>query len=476
MRPRHRAVVTVTAATVAVAFLTVCVPVFGVAGASSVATGSSGPGTLWAYGALRSVGWSGAAGRYVYNVAETVGFAVILNESPVSGNATTLHTNRTMGVLLSVQYCRPSCAHPTIEATIGFHAWESVDAVLNLATNGSVEVGTTPVQALALVSSKILVQAGIHEAAKVVDNGTIIRSHNLSVALQAGTTTAFSPALGLIPVNVSPSETWTSVSAFSEVGNASWSVLERLLGGVVPINTSGNVSLTQVGEVVLDGSTGPTVRLGGTATDALLLRLDGPFSLREGFLLVPSGADLFGAARPTWLTALVAPNGSANASQSAVDVNPAVLSGAHLGFDGSELVWTSATSNPAPTLFQSAGAGLEPAVVSPAASANSTSVQGGPESVGQATTDQNCLAGGVGCPVAGSPRGPWGALILLGAVVVVAAVAAVLIVDRRRIPPPKYPNASLYPPAGRSAASPDVGPRPTPPTPPGEDDPLSHLW
>ena len=109
----------------------------------------------------------------------------------------------------------------------------------------------------------------------------------------------------------------------------------------------------------------------------------------------------------------------------------------------------------------------------PAAASNATVVQGQPESIGQATSNQACLVTGVGCGSTG-PHLPWLRYAIAGGVVVVvAAVLTTTLLTRRRMPPPAYPNAQLYPPGSAGSS----GPAPTRPAPkPADDDPLGHLW
>jgi len=463
-------------ASVAASFLTVCV----LGSAAAQVTPSAGPAAggsaPWAYGGIVSKSWGGVGGSYRYDASETLGFAVVLHETTGSPGNYTLQVNRTMGVLLSVEYCLPSCSHPSITASVSFHAWESVHASLNLTEGASVLVAGNPTAALGLRSSSLTVAVGVHEASRVVDAGVVLRSRNISVGLDANSSTVFAPSLGLVPLTLPAAggESWTSTSGFVETGAANWSVLASLGGGVLSINEGGRLSLNSSGNVTLNGTTdGSTIPLGGSAFDVVALTLSGPFVLREGFLLVPTHSDLFAGSTPSWLPSGASLNGSASVSQEDVDVAASPMAGGHLGVDGSKLLWSSAAANPAQV---SSGGAVEPAAMPLAAGGNSTSVQGAPVSVAQATADQNCLTTGLGCPTSGGPRNWFGALVVLGIGAVVAAVAVALIAERRKVPPPTYPNATLYPPGTASTGPSDGNRRPGPPEPPPPDDPLGHLW
>lgn len=470
--------VIVTAVTVTVSFLTVCVP--GAAGAHALApaVGTSTTSATWAYGAVRTLTATGSAGVYAYQASATVGFAVILNETSTSGGNYALSVHRTMGLMLAVEYCRPACSHPVESASVNYHTWERVNATVNLTPDAAVVSSGGSVPAVGVTASSVSISVGLREVTAVVVAGVVESSRNLSVDLGANWTSAFTPALGLIPLNVSPGEAWSSTSAFTEVGAGAWSLSDLHVAGTVgtTVHRTGNVSLNQSGGVTLGGADpGTTVRLDGTTFDAINLTVaKGPFDLREGFLLIPLESDLFGTSSPSWLSSNANDTASANVSQANVDVTGRLNGAGHLGFDGSGMWWRSAAPNPAAGSV--APAGLVPAVATPGAGSNATYLQGAPESVAQATTDQNCLARGVSCPATAGPRGLLGPLVVLGVVGVAVVLAVAVIAERRRVPPPAYPNAGLYPPGSASAAPPRVRDGTVPPLPPAEDDPLANLW
>lgn len=422
------------------------------------------------------------ASAYPYQASETVGFAVVLHEITGTTGNFTLYANRTMGLLLSVEFCLPSCAHPVETATVDFHAWETVRAVLNLTTAGTVNLSGSPAAAVALRSSAVSISAGVRENASVTDLGTLVHYRNVTAVLNANASTLFDPSLGLLPLQLSPGESWTSNSTVLETVTGAWSVSVRTLH-LSPVIESGPISLSKSANVTLDGAFGgTTVRLAGSTYDVLTLTFTGPFSVREGFLLIPSDVDLFGGTGPSGLASAANTSSSASFSEENVDVSTTPGSGSHVGFDASYVVWRSGSTNPASDEVEEALSGVAPAtlapqVASPGASAsNATYQQGVPETVAQATTDQTCLATGFGCPASGGPRS-LAQVLLIGAIAAVAAVIAVVVVaERRRLPPPAYPNAALYPPGPAAPGAPGGVRRPQAPPPPAEDDPLGHLW
>jgi hypothetical protein len=479
MKPRVRAGVVVTAVSVAVSFLTVCVPAAS-ATAVAPATGSGGAGSaVWAYGGLSSFSGVNSAGAFPYHTSVTVGAAVVLNETSPSPGVYDVNVSRTMGVILSAMFCQPSCSHPTLVGEVAYHAWETVDAQLVLTSSASVTVQGSPTPALGLVSSNLSVDAGRTRSSTVSSDGALVREVNLSVVVSANAQTEFSPALGLLPIPLQSGEVWNSTSNFSESGSGNWSISESSLR-LPSVSLPGQLDLNRTGSVNLSGAYSGSIKLAGARYDQFALTLQGPFSLREGFLLVPSTSDLFGATAPGWLVSALEANATTNASvsQATVDVSGSGQSGGHLGFEGSSSVWSSATPNPAASdVVVGSGGGETPAAVAPATSSNATTVQSSPEPVPEALADQRCLAAGFGCPASPTLRGPLGGVLVIGAVIGVVMAAVVLVAERRRLPPAVYPNASLYPPSSAvGSAGAGTPSRPTRPAPPADEDPLGHLW
>ncbi len=487
MRSHTTPKVIATAVTVAVSFLTVGVP--GVAGAHpSAAVADDAGSVLWAYGGLRSIAPHGQGLTYGWSASATFGFAVVLSQASGSDGSYGVTANRTMGLILSAEFCRPSCAHPLAYAQVYYHAWESEHAALVLNSTASVTVGGDAVPAVGLHSSNITVNVGIVASTTLYAAGVNVGSRSLNVSVAGDSASVFGPSLGLLPLTLSPGESWSSASGFTEAGSAAWRIVQDGRGALALApgvhNRSGRISFNSTsGSVGLTGEfAGTTVTLGGTTFDAVNLTVSGPYRLREGFLLIPSGSDLFSGTAPAWLSSnSTTPAGSAAVSQASVDVTPSVIGSPHLGFAASELLWSAGAANPeaAALLLPSAGAtpGFTPSVTPAPSAANSTSVQGRPESVADATTDQSCLAQGAGCPTAGPRHGLLGLFVVAGGAAVVAVLVAVVVAERRRMPPAAYPNAALYPPgapAGNAAAA--SGRRTAPLPPPPEDDPLRHLW
>jgi hypothetical protein len=449
------------------------------AGAAAASAPDLTPGpsyTLWAYGVVRTVDFSGSSSdRYEYQGSATYGYSVILNQTNLSSSTFELSANRTMGALLSVEYCTPSCKNPTATATIAHHAWEAVDAWANFTTLGNVSEDGQNVSAIALLNSHSTLAASLTDSAQGP-----LRSSYVSANVSAAAAVDFGSPLGLLPTNLTAPQSWSSASTFSASGNYTINYAYRYSGprgstSIGPATLSGEVSRT--GNVTVSGSStgaSKTVELGGSHYLNVSLDVAGPFSVREGFILVPDQGDLFS-------TASVAPISSNETGATSVQMTSLYVGmnqGGHLGIDGSEWVYSASALNPSVTAVAPAAGGVTE-LAAGSDNVGSTPVQGVPISVDQAQGYQGCLLNGAACPSSGTRAlVPYLTLGVI-ALVVVSVVAVVALGERRRIPPPAYPNAKLYPPGGPPPAkslpsgAPSVARRAPPPA---EDDPLSNLW
>ncbi len=470
------------------------------AGASGTASPSASTGE-WAYGYLHnySVGPRYTLSGWTYEGNLVIGYSVILSENQSSPNASVfeLTVHRTMGVQFSVKFCSPSCSSPTEYAYLFYHAWETTDSFANLTTAGTVlENGNSSVRAVALLNSSSLLRANLTETSSSVlpspGGGLVDRSAYLSANVASLARIAFAPSLGLFPLSFGPNSTgWTSSSAFAAGGSFSLSYYHSAGGPQGTSTTSrslGPYTVAPSGTVTLLGNFTPSQAqlFSGVTYEALHLTIisSTAFSVREGFILVPAQADLFGSASEPWSGNQ---SGVSEATMSALDVRPladGTVNG-HLGIGASRWTFASSTANPAEGLLGSStmiGSSTSPLTATPTATGSQNTVanitvQGSPELVTQASTNNQCLLAGLSCPAASGSGTLRNGLVTVGALaVVVTIIAALLIVavaERRRMPPPTYPNARLYPPGADGRATPKPG-TPAPPRP--EEDPLDHLW
>jgi hypothetical protein len=454
----------------------------------AAAAGPSGAGastTLWAYGAVRTVSFSGTTeSGWQYQGSATFGYSVVLDQINTSANGSTfeLTLNRTMGALFDLEFCFPTCAKAVYSANETYHSWETTHAWANFTTLGSVTEATGSVAAIALLDTHSTVAGQLLETS-ASSAPSANRSRSLSVSVSGGADVTFATPLGLIPLNLSLAQpqSWTSTAAFTATGAAIWSFDYAAAGPLhtISIVRNGSLAVNRSGSVTAIGSysLGNSVSFNGVTYPAIQLVLLGPFSVREGIILVPSGSDLFGGSSQPWSANQT---GAATVSMTSLDVLPSA--DGHLGLVASAWLYDASGAVDANVAGSSGGmSALATSSASPAP-APPTALQGAPMSPSAAQSTQNCLVTGSSCPSAsggGTPGTPFRGLFGLGVLVVAVVVIAgvVLVAERRRMPPPAYPNANLYPPGASAPVNrPPTGRAPPTSPPPAEDDPLGHLW
>jgi len=481
----NRRVPKVAAATaVVVAALMVFVVPVGLASAAPSPAASS-PQSEWAYGAVKNVSVSGVASDgWAYEISARYGYSVILDQFNLSATQFELTVSRSMGVNIAFTYCRPDCANPSLMGEIHFRAIESSHSAANFTTEGYVLEGASSgqVPALALINSSASYGSNLTETYSLVAAGGLVnRSAYLAVAANGTADVSFTTPLGLIPLNLSLPQSWTSASDFSAVGSNALSLYAHVATragseSVGPVTVSSTVERS--GNVTVAGSfAGHYLDFGGVNYPVVSLAVLGPFSVREGFILIPASGDLFSSASQSWQSNA---SSAATVQMGSLDVTP--HANGHFGIGASSLIYQSSTTNPADNANPTAVLPAVSAAGSGVTQVPATTLQGAPMSVSDAQKVPGCLASGLDCPgAASSPSNLFREVVGIGILVVIvgAVVGAVLVVDRRRVPATVYPNASLYPPGSTSGNSPPPGARaPSSPEvpPPSEDDPLSHLW
>jgi hypothetical protein len=482
--PARARFLTTVVSTVLAFFMVFVLSSSALASATPVAATASAQSS-WAYGFVKSVsiGPRLTADGYEYQGSAVLGYAVIINETNTSVSTFELSIHRTIGIAISIEFCKPDCAGPVYFANLSDRAWESTYAWANFTTLGTVYESSAPHLAIGLINSSSSDTANLtestHSLLPVLSGASAVaRSSYLTAMTSSLTTVRFTPALGLFPLDLVPRSNWNSSSSFVAHGSARYAYYYSFHGPketVIAGPLAGYYSVSPSGNVTLVGSYEPSsiISFGGVAFPAITLSISGPFFANEGVILVPEPASLFGPSSQPWTAD---ENASTSVQMETLDVKPYV--DGHFGLEASSWMASSSSANPAESVDAvSQGSSLIPATTNsnPVAS---VPIQGEPESPGQAVSNSQCLTTGFGCPSSSLPRAFVG-VVLLGVVVVAvgALIATVLIADRRQLPPPVYPNASLYPPGAAGPAPPRPKARPgAPPEPPTPEDPLDHLW
>jgi hypothetical protein len=413
-------------ATVGVALLLAFVALPALSGAASASSVPSAvpadSSTQWAYGGQ---GWfNGSLQSGLGNISWTssYGWTVVFTVTPTGFGMWMVEEQRTVGITIAATYTGSG-----VTVTYNFHGSESDVGFANV-TNQSVVYATDtpgqagqPVPALGIINASASVNASISESiSKTVAGHTA--SASLSVLGVGQASTSFSPALGLIPLNLSGVNEWNSTATASP--SASWTVSyswndQGFNGTTASGSGSKSGSLSGTGTVTLHGM---KVYLVPVFKDhkprmAIVLQVDGVFDNYDLFLWIPHDFDLFGTASH--------------------DYDPVSMGSA--GISAETLYMSSAPGGLGVTAASSTFGGNDASVnalatpmseTAPAASASPTgTVLAQPMSVSQANAESNCLRNGCGGAAAAGPIG--GLFVALVGVAVAVVVGTVGVIEWR---------------------------------------------
>ncbi|MCI4336616.1 MAG: hypothetical protein L3K17_05405 [Thermoplasmata archaeon] len=413
-----------------------------------------GPSEQWAYGAEKWVNVTVNLPNGTYTEKAFFGWQVIFTATNTSNSTQAWEVQRTVGGSFYAQYCHPNCSAPTAFGNLSIVGLERDAGFANLTTTATVYVNGTAVAAVGLLNASFENSAYLNESMRYGLSGGSFSgnaSAGFDLSGSAHGAVSFSPALGLVPMNVSAPEAWNSSSAFSSAG--AWAVAfsaSRTSFGGVPTSdastASGNVDLT--GTVALWGSDlGKITLANGVTVPVIALAWTGPFDVVDGVILIPHDFDLFGGDNHSWGGDEL---GTEDIATSNLDIR--MDAAHHLEVVAAATSYAAADNSlVGPSPPSSNGA-------TPLATTSSpTVVQAQPETVPQAQHGASCLAGA--CAATVGTVGAMTAGLALGAVVLaVAAVALVGLALARRgrragaaqcVAPPA---GAVDPPTGNGAA------------------------
>lgn len=383
----------------------------GSASAAPIHPGSDAAKVAWAYGGENSSSGTIRVGSLSASWSTSVGVAVIFNATPTAANTTELEEQRTLGVSIAI-----SVSDPNGTIAFNYHATEQDKAFANVTNASEVYVLDSPVPALGIDNASFHGQAALAESLVAKGTGGQSLSAYLNASAHANASVAFTPSLGLIPLNLHGISTWNSTAnatrsanwkvgydyAFHGWNNTSKSGRGGANGSWAP---SSPVVVNLTGQAFVLGMphfSDHKVRLG------VLLTVQGPANIYEGFIVLPRHFDLFGGGHQAY----------DSKSMSNVSVS------------GDEMFVTSgrvgAESLTASEVTVGGSAGAQPLVAVPHAPAAfpatggvGSTVVAQPESVSSAQSQAHCLA--VGC----SAATPWFSGLVAAAVIggLIAAVA-----------------------------------------------------
>ena len=504
----------VAALTVAAAML-LAVPMASAASANAPPPPPSiPPGSVsatWAYG--KNLNWSGNELRsfiannstVTQNLSEkgslAIGLEVIYIQTNTSGGAM-VQTYEALTVVASVAatYQASSSSGYTASATLNFQAngWYVVQDFLNFSNSAQVILANgAAVPALGLENAATEVSANLAASfsasatdAYGVTSTSYSANGTIGAAVSGNAGVQFQPSLGLIPLNVTPGQSWSSQANYTDSGALQAAfheyyqypvALAGTLNGSGPHcppgsqqigqdcvfsnASSGSLGVTGSGTAFLSGTdlgtiVLPTPTSGVTITaDKVAIDVSGGWGFSDGLVLVPStlaGATSGGSVGPLSTLHSLARTASA-ASGNGIYYQPNDPSHIGvLGSDGGTIGGKQFSATP-----------QDPHVAAQQAESNLNGATGG-------------STGSGGLPVM---------LILLVVVVAVVVITSAVIWTgrkRRRMPPSatsgqpgQMPGTYLQSQAPAPPGYSQQSPTPVPPSPPngnGSRDPVGHYW
>lgn len=285
-------------ATVGLALLVAFVAVPALAGAASAAPATSVPPDhmtgRWAY---CGPGYSNGTvtvgnGTLTYNA--TFGWCVTTTETSTGPSSYMLEVDRTVGATIYANFTNP-------ETTIHyfFHAQEIDTGFANMTNDSYVYANGAAVSALGIVNASAFSQSATLQTFSQT-YGTHTRSASFQAQGSSHGNVSFTPALGLIPHNLTGISLWNSTAVATAQASwmYSWSWKVQPFIGTASSGLGshgGNLSATVT--VFLTGFVVPVVHpfVDHQIRTGIALVLRGPFVLRDGFVFVPDGFDQFGS-------------------------------------------------------------------------------------------------------------------------------------------------------------------------------------
>jgi len=448
-------VVSAVAALVAFAM----VPAFaGTASASPAPASTDVPSNQWAYGGMGYSNGTVVIGTSTLSWNASFGWTVVFTATNTSANTTMIEEQRTVGMDVKASY-----SAPTLSATYTYHGQEVDVAFANLTTAATVYENGVAVAALGLINDSTSIAGSISEALTVTHANTT-RSATFDATGTAHLAAQFSPALGLIPLNLSSANEWNSTATITPTGawNVNWSWANNGFG-----NNTGSGSGSANGTAGIAGTVQLTGYLahqpapilpGHEPRTAIVLVVEGPrgnYWLYDGFVITPGTFPMFGSAAAAYAADAY---GSAAIQSQTFDVSSSArgpqLTGGATTFGATDPSMTGLSGSPTEISSPSA------------ASSPGTTVQGNPMTVPAAQAEANCLTGGCGGSSAGSAPMGFGLVLVVAALAVVASVGLIGVVEYRSYARRKARKEQVGGSAetGTSGVPPTAVPGPLPPS------------
>ncbi len=436
--------------------------------APAPATAPASASAEWAYGGLNGSNGTFNTSTGTITWSASFGIDVIFNATNTSAHTVELSAERTVGLTVSV-----SIKTTNLSATFNLKAVEVDRAYANLTNASTVYVGGVPTPALGIDNASTSAHASLAESVAgsgIYGSVPVTASKYFNLSGQAGASVQFTPALGLIPLNLTGVTDWNSTA--NATPQAAWNVSYAWIQhvgtalGVVTTNGSGASvgSWTKNTTVNLTGSAwtvGLPSFVDHKSRTGISLAITGPADLYDGFILIPHGFDFFGGATQSY--------DKDSFMAATLSTENLYVTGNHIGARSLSAARATFGTNGSAGISLAVPESVTPATV-PTPTAN---VLAQPESPSQAQSQAGCLQHGCN----GTPA-PWfSGLVAVGLILLVVGVAGTVATiewrsHSRRNSPPKLAGStggigSAVTPPGAPGSPSAHPPGQSPPSPGG---------
>lgn len=392
------------------------------------AAGSVNASTQWAYGTEKWVNVTITLPNATYSAQAFFGWHVVFTATNTSNTTIELEVQRAMLATYHASLCAPNCSSPTLQGNLSVKGWEKNAAFANLTTTAQVHENGTAAAALGILNASSQSSGNLSESLSILATiGGVHRtaSANFDLAGHASSSIDFTPALGLVPWNLSSGLTWNSTSAFTAQG--AWSIAyswTRTTFAGAHLNASGNPSgnVNASGSVSIVGKDLGSITLNnGKTVPVIGLLVFGPFDDVDGVILVPHDFDVFGGMGHAYGHFVLA---GEVVVTSKVDV---FVDAIH-----HRAVFEAAATTDGPqdaSLMTAVGGTVVAGPASGPAGPAPTEFQAQPESVPTAQHASSCLVGS--CPSSAASAASGWAFVLVIGLVIAAVLGTVSVVEYR---------------------------------------------
>lgn len=418
-----------------VAIATVLAPLTSGHGIAAVGTGG-GPPQQWAYGYQQ---WSNntiLSSSYTINYTSFYALETVTTATNTSNSTVQLQTNWTWAYTYDYLYCAPNCSAPSTLYNLTLSEWSWYDAYTNTTSAATVYENGTAVPAFGIANGSYVSASNYSERYLYIYNGSTLYHGSAFTGSNSSWSATFTPALGLVPWNLSTNLTWNSSAPVQTGAESDSSYLYAYVGyGYNSLSRGHAYSKYTLAsnETVAGRDLGNTTLITGQNATSISLAYTGPYYVAYGLLYAPQSGTLFGGATENWsvgvIYGLVPSTPSLYVQHSSQPGKYRVVGGTTVWNSKVSILAVSAPTAP------SAGSLALPAAISMTSVAQ-------PERVAFAQDAARCLVGG--CPTAGSSvlvgSGAGFPLWAIAAVAGTATAGLLVVIRSQRRPPPDRPR------------------------------------